>query len=171
MIREISWRRVGLVLAALAAAFASGRYLTPKRVEVKTQTVYQDRVVEKRVEVQSEAKERIVYRDRTVVKHADGTIEQRDVTRTDNSDATQDAKSDTATHETVKVVTEEKTVDRPVKSDWFISAGVGVPLSGAPFVTGEIARRVLGPIYLGAWASVDVHGQNPIGGLSVGVSF
>lgn len=158
----------GVVL--LAIFFGAGRYSAPTKVETKTvtQTVYQDRVVEKRVEVQAEAKERIVYRDRTVVSHPDGTVEHRDIVRTDDSDKTKDTDAVTqlAEHTTEVTKAAEKIVER-VAPSWQVNALGGMTWgSWKPVYGAQVQRRILGPLWIGAWGL-----SSGEGGISAGVQF
>lgn len=68
-----------------------------------------------------------------------------------------------------------KLVERQAHPDWLLTAGVG--LRAFDFsrknvvVTVLVQRRMLGPVYAGAWASSTAEPGAPAGGLAVGLTF
>lgn len=167
--------------ALLVAAFVGGRWSVPKpTTKVETRVEYRDRVVtqivEKKADDRQTAKTVVVYRDR--VTHKDGTIEEK--TSVQKTQGTAEHHTDgidtttTATRAGTETSTKTVTAAPPA---WSVSVSLGVPVAlkapfvGTPFVVGEVDRRVWGPLYLGAWGSVDIHGKNPVAGLSMGVAF
>lgn len=158
------WAKRGIIAAvvalALAAAFVGGRFSAPLKVQERTveKMVYQDRVVEKRVEVQVAAKERVkvVFRDRVITK--DGTVTEHEVERTDTDTHTttkvDDAKVEVREVEKIKEVVKSVTL-RP---DWRVSVAVGaslhepfVPIAGPLVLGAEVDRRIVGGFSVGVW--------------------
>lgn len=160
---------VALVLAFLAGRFSAPVKTTTRDVE---RVVYKDRVVTQRVEVQGETKtqERVVFRDRTVVTHADGTVEHRDVVRTDveHGDAVvrSDVLTSTRTHEEAKATEHEKTIDF-ARPSWQVNALGAVQIGdlSKPFFGVQVERRI-GPLWVGAFGLSD-----GTAGVSLGIQF
>lgn len=155
MLLKARWKYVATAVL-LALAFASGRFLAPTKVQVKTveKVVTVDRVVEKRVEVQAESKAKVVYRDRTIIQKQDGTTERRNVRLESDSADTGSASGDDSLKEVVRVDdrASEKTVER-YAPDWNIGVMTGPSFGRSHGATygAMVERRVLGPIWLGAW--------------------
>jgi hypothetical protein len=140
--------------------------------KVATRDVFVDRVVKEKADVQVRVQERVVYRDRTVIKKADGTEVHRDIERTDTGDTTARATVTAEDHVVFRdrEVVREKRVDAPL--NWHVSALVGAsvnlkPLGMGPLRYGaSVERRVLGPVWVGAWGL-----SSGEGGVSLGVVF
>lgn len=152
------WRAVAVSLALLGA-FATGRFATPTKTV--TQTV--ERVVTKTVTVK--AKARVVYRDRTVIQKPDGTVERRDVERTEQTTVA------ATEHEAEHAATVTVTASPP---QWRASllAGVDFPHLDRPALLGPIQlgamveRRIAGPLWIGAWGM-----SSGVGGLALSLEF
>lgn len=150
---------IGVASAALVA-FSVGRFTAPLKVETKTvdRVVYQDRVVEKLVEVKGETKTetKIVYRDRVITK--DGTITEHEIEKTSDRDAEKDVVTD-AKHEEVASASEhitEKTVT--LRPNWRVGVLVGasiqkpfVPIAGPLVIGAEVDYRIAGGLSAGVW--------------------
>lgn len=186
----LSWLRshwrLAMALGLLFVAFGAGRFTVRK--ETKTVTVekiqWKERVITQVVEKQAEQKETtktlVVYRD--IVKRPDGSSETKEETR-QTTGIEDRITQDTAT-QTVKTLEGTKTAQSTTTTkvggsgqNWFLSASLGVPVSlrapfaGTPFVIVDLSRRIFGPLELGVWGSLNVKGQDPAMGLSVGVGF
>jgi hypothetical protein len=148
------------VLLALVAAFIGGRFSAPVRVEekvrVETKTVtvteWKDRVVEKRIAgpvrvrtitIERPGGERVVER---VVERGPVTVER--------SGESEGQSSSTAS----SVGVSERVVES-ARPGWRLSAVAGwdaEALSLRPELYGvEVSRRVVGTVWLGAWARTD----------------
>jgi hypothetical protein len=166
------------IVAAGVGGFIAGRYLTAPKVRVETRTeeklVYQDRIVERRVEVKGETKVELRVVTRTIWAFPDaGTITQeREVTG--SKDVLAEASVDSRAE--VKTRQEEKTtvaISTPMLPDWRVAVLAGaslrppvLPVAG-PLVLGmEVDRRILGPFWLGLWANT-----GGAGGVSVAGEF
>jgi hypothetical protein len=170
------WALVALAsVLLLVGAFSAGRFSAPLKVETRDveKVVYQDRVVEKVVTVETKAKAetKVVYRDRVVTK--DGTVTERVVERTDTKE---DTKADTmaAADTSHTIVTEkENTAKTTLRPDWRVGVLFGaslakplVPISGPLVVGVQAEHRITGGLSAGLWA-------NSVGaaGLVVSVEF
>jgi hypothetical protein len=156
-------RRLYIALGAaiaLAAAFVGGRYSRPVevrevvKVETKTVTVteWKDRIVEKRVEGP--------VRIRTVTREVPGgervvtVVEERGPVVTDRAS---DAAGSTASKTTGTVVSER--VIKAAQPGWRASVLAGWD-AGSPSLRPEtygveVSRRVVGTVWIGAWARTD----------------
>lgn len=166
---------VGVLLFVCGGAcgrFVHPRMVTVKETDVKTviQTVYRDKLVQAEVQ----------YQDRVITTYVYGqtdggcpiaseTIEHDQTS--DKKDTTQEASGGS----TVSTDNKSSIAVSPLPDPRFIaSVGVGVlPFRGAGFAgLVELDARVLGPVYLGAWAVVpttDLAGT--VVGLKAGVRF
>lgn len=188
----MTWRHyvavAGAALALAAGGYAFGRYAAPDKVVTVNHTV--DRVVTdttaleqvKALTAQLESVKRDTHSETKTVTLPDGEKETTTVvdTHTDSETATHsdvDTTHAETTHaETTHDVTQTKT-DQRDRPSWFVSAGLGVPLAlkapyaGTPVVLVNASKRILGPFSVGLWGSLDVHGNNPTLGISLGVTF
>lgn len=158
-------------VAALAVAFAAGRYSTPTRVELRTEWLTRVQTVRTtRVERVTDTK----YK-RVIVKQPDGSSIETETGEIHESTKTaENTKSD----ETGKEVTKSVTSHAPQWSI-FVSGGVVFPTAGtssggftaslAPTVGIEVHRRLIGPTWGGVWFRA--LGGPPSGGLSIGLEF
>lgn len=137
-------------LLALAAfvlvGYAFGRYVQPARVVTETKEIV------KTVEV--------VKHDTTTktheVKHPDGTVE------TDTTVVNRDTDISGTSSKS-----ESKTIVDNTKPQWKVSGLAGYNFSTYEKVYGaEVDRRILGPIFVGAWGNTQ-----HTGGLSVSIEF
>jgi hypothetical protein len=161
----------GGVLLALVAAFVGGRYSRPAevrevvKVETKTVTVteWRDRIVEKRVEGP--------VRIRTVTREVPGgervvtVVEERGPVTVDRS---QDRAGESKETGSSAVVSER--VTKAARPGWRASVLAGWDADAPslrPETYGvEVSRRVVGTVWIGAWARTD-----RTGGLSLALEF
>lgn len=152
-------------LAACAVAFVAGRRSAPVRVEERTVTQvqrvveYKDRVVAQKVA----GPVRIVTR--TVEKPGAERVVERVVERGAVTTTTTTDRQGTST-DTSKTTAEKLT--SAGQPGWRVAVSPGWDLRDLTDARprtwgGEVDRRVLGPVWLGAWARSD-----KTGGLSVG---
>lgn len=167
----------GAAALALIVAFAAGRF-TAAKPDVKTV----EHVVAQKVEVKAEQKVEqkdthtaqtvIVYRDRVV--HTDGTVENKSQTVTTTGTDTHVTEHDATTDTTHAATTSDR--NQTVSSyrpEWHVGVLAGFeplhmsPQLAGPFALGaQVERRVLGPIWLGAWGM-----SSGMAGVSVSVEF
>jgi hypothetical protein len=133
---EVKAKTGSLVILGVALlAYASGRYLAPSKVVTKVVTV---------------TKEVTVKDDnvKTVVQETDepnGTVEKTTTTVDLSTETTKDATS--------VVAQQTKTTEKP---QWIIGAQL-IPQQGTfgPVYGVEAQRRILGPVFAGAFANTD----------------
>ena len=137
-----------MVILVAAAAFFIGKYSNTQKTKIKTQFITQTVVVN--------------HHDiRTVVhtvKEPNGTV----VTNTTTQD------NSTVTGNGIKVAKSKETESGSTTSGkWKISALAGVDFKGGNLAYGaELDRKILGPIYVGAWGL-----SNSSFGVSIGFQF
>lgn len=134
------------ILVVGAAGYLGGRYLQPAKVEVKVE----ERV--KEVEV-------VKHDVRTVIREIerpDGTKEKETIIE----DKTEEERNRESEKETSKIVTNNKPQWK-VGGQLTPKQGIAGPLYGL-----SVERRVLGPVFAGAFANTD-----KVVGLSVSVEF
>jgi hypothetical protein len=149
--RGFKWLCFGLLVASCAAGILIGRWTTPVKVETKLETKYVDRVVMQQVKHADEV------RTITERRRPDGTVTTR--TRIEDRSVTETA----AARETVATL--EQTVTESAHETWLLRAVYAVRMGSQTFGAG-VDRRILGPIWLGAWGTTDL-----AVGVSLGVSF
>jgi hypothetical protein len=161
------------VIIALAIGVGFGRLLAPSKVQI----VEKEKIVEveKKIYVKDETKkENKDKKKRTVIiriTKPDGTIEERtEIVEEDNSIIAIDTKEKS---EEKKKTEKEKLKEKIVKNkkpDWMISALASSNMkdikSLQPDYGISVQRRILGPVYLGAFGIT-----NKQVGLSVGFQF
>lgn len=185
------WRGIAIVLA-LTFAFVSGRYSVPtKVVETSSKKDTQLSIKEKQTSTQeTTVKERDVKTktDRHYVETIDRKpsgeviitkkLDTDTAKTTDNVQSKQDSKVETQTQVVYKdreVVT-TKTVTRDAPK-WTVTAALGVPIGlkepilGTPFVVGSVSHTIWGPLWIGIFGSLNIKGQGPTVGGSLGASF
>lgn len=141
-----------LILTGIALGFWAGRYTTPVKVETKIETKYVDRVVMQQVKHADE------IRTVTERRRPDGTVTTR--TRVEDRSVTE-----TAAAKIREVVSLEQSTTENARETWLLRAVYAVRLGGNSIGAG-VDRRILGPIWLGAWGTTDL-----AVGVSLGVSF
>ncbi len=170
------WRPV-VVCIALLVAVGAGRFLVPTKTAIMTvqKTVYKDRIVTQTVQSEAKTVEHVVYRDHTTVVYKDGTVEHRDIVKTENATGdktvTKSSKAVEQTQEAFKSATKEVTNAKP---QWRVNLLAGVETFNlkAPQLLGPVAlgvqveRRLIGPVWIGAFGL-----SSGSAGLSVGVEF
>lgn len=180
------WRPFALA-AALLVAFVGGRCSVPRPTVTKTTVTDKHTVVQKHVDATEQKtsqkdvrKDVVVFDDK--ITHPDGTVEDKSETyetvgteqkASDVTHVTADQHTDVTQH-TVQTVTITPASKGP---KWLVYADLGVPVAlkkpyfGVPYVVVGIEHQIWGPLFAGPWVSIDVKGQNPAVGISVGVSF
>lgn len=146
---------------ALLVAFASGRYLTPKRIEIQTKTV----TIETKQDTKVTDDQKHIKTKKTETTKPDGTKTVVTVVTNDS-----DTKSTNRSVDNTKSDSESSKVTINYSSRLTLSAMAGIPLSpsatGTPVFGGQLYKEVLGPIGIGAW-----YLSNNTTGMIVGVSF
>lgn len=163
------WRPVA-GLAALALAFAFGRYATPPKTvtheTVRTVTVEDTRSKEqvRALTAQITELQKTTHRVTKTAKHADGssetttTVDTSVATKTETHTDTEKTKTEEQHSKTdvARTVTKTVTSDRPTVRVSLL-AGVELAHLGTPQVLGPIALggmvegRILGPVWIGAF--------------------
>lgn len=174
---------ITIFIVALALGVCLGKYTLEPQVEIQVQEKV---VIKEKIDIQYQ--DRIVYRNvfnqdisqkvkvtETEKLYPDGKTEKVKVSEFDTSQKTEAVttseqnSSSTLTKDLSS--TQEKTSTTKKPPDWNISVLVGAtkdpwPLP-PPYVAGiHVQRRVLGPIYIGAWGLT-----NASAGVSIGVEF
>jgi hypothetical protein len=177
----LRWRTVAVgALVCVLLGVAIGRFgFRAVRVETRTvdHVVYQDRVVEKTVEVERKQKQDDRQLVKTIVEQREPSGAVRVETRVEYRDRLVEAQQREQTKERVevqyvdRVVTEEKVV-APVLPRWSVGAGVGVDVFRlSPVYQADVAYRLAGPFSLAAWAQVRQADLAPTVGVGVRVAF
>jgi hypothetical protein len=149
--------KLALPLAAILflGGLATGRLLLRPKVITKTEVVEKIKVVTLEVE-----KKVVKTRKTKTTKKPDGTVVTEETVR--------DAQTDTAITKDKTADTKTATTQIPLRNDWMVSVlgGTEAKLPLQPVFGGHVQRRILGPIYVGAWGL-----SNGSLGLSLGGSF
>lgn len=159
-------QKVIISIVLLAGAFAAGRFSLPAKIVEKEHIVYQDRIVEsKSVATDTTKNDNKVY-TRTTTETPDGTKTTTvKITNNDQIDSKTTSKSN-ETNTIASDTTKEKTIEYS-KDSLLISAAAKTNFTNPSLSYGGIVnKRVLGPIYLGAFGFSDASF-----GMSVGLSF
>lgn len=138
------------VVLIAGAGYGIGRYLQPAEVKVKTET----KVVTVEVE-----KERTKYR--TVVKY---------IKRPDGTEERIEEKEEVTEKESNTTVQKDKKKDKQVvaaKPQWRAQVGAELVSFQPTNYRIGIERRVLGPVFVGAWSETNFHSY----GISVSMEF
>jgi hypothetical protein len=155
-------QKIIITSVALLTAFAVGRYSTPTKVKIVTQTVTVEKKVDTTQTNTDSNKHLTTVKTETDLPDGTKTI----VTKTELTDDTK-KKTDTkdVTSDTINT-TVSKEVTRG-SSPVTLSLLAGAQLTGfTPVYGGSISKEVLGPITLGAF-----YLSNTTAGLSVGLTF
>jgi hypothetical protein len=154
------WTAIGIAAAILLLGYGFGRFTTPSKLIERDRIVETSRDTELtwhayvgRTESKSETK--VAWKTETKWLPG-GTVIQTVVANSDHTEAssTDAATTDGKLKERIveKVVDHEKIVENK-KPDWLVGAKVGLQLDGwKPVYGGEVARRIIGPVFVGAWA-------------------
>jgi hypothetical protein len=160
------FKNILLALGLLIVGAAFGRFTAPSKVVEKEVIKYQDKIVEKVVYVKDTSEKKHQVTTTTVTTKPDGTkVETTVITFDDNTDTTQknsDNKTDTSETDTTKEKTTTYAKDQYLVS---ISQKLNISDKNMSF-GGSFNKRVLGPIYVGAFGFTD----GTIGA-SIGLSF
>lgn len=162
----MTWKTYALCAAAgfalLGGAFAAGRYTTPTRVETETVEVVKEVRVAYTVYRTTEAvAERRNVRETThTERRPDGTeVSVRETVDLTHIDTARTAEGESVARTETARTTDIRTVTEYRRPDWRLTALVGVQLRIAPSTSlfgpvvygGQLERRIVGPVYLGAW--------------------
>lgn len=137
-------------IVALAVAFAAGRYTTPTKTVERVE--YVERVRE--VRLTQIARVTDIKWKRVTVTTPDGTTTATEEAEThENENSSEVAKTDKDNKATTEKVT------TAAKSQWtiFVTPGVTIPMAGnsfsavRPTIGVQVNRRLLGPVWAGAW--------------------
>lgn len=166
-------RKVAVALALavlLALTFLVGRTTAPTRERVVEVTSVREKVAE--AKTTTAASSSLIYgsgyakqRDHKVTR-PDGTVEEThevetgNVNREEKREASSIAETKTAERE--KLVYRER-VAEAAKPSWAVGVSAGVGLDLRPRYQGEIARRIVGGLWL--TVTVDVSGRAALAGL------
>jgi acetyl-CoA carboxylase carboxyltransferase component len=154
------WTFAGIAVAVLLVGYAFGRFATPSKlierdriVEISRDTELTWHAYVGHTEIKSETK--VAWKTET--KWLPGGVVVQTVVA--NSERTETSSTDVTTNDgKLKERTVEKIVDREriveaAKPAWLVGAKVGLRLDdGQPIYGGEVARRIIGPVFVGAWA-------------------
>jgi hypothetical protein len=155
------WTTQALIAAGiLALGYGLGRFTTPSKLIEKDHIVTSEHDTDLSWHAyvgHTESKSETKTNWQTVTKWLPGgTVVQTVVAATDH---TENTKTDTTDNSgqlkervVEKIVDHEKIVEAK-KPDWLVGAKVGLQLdSWKPVYGGEVNRRILGPVFAGAWA-------------------
>ena len=171
---------VAVGILSIIGGIAIGKYLAPP----KTITVDREVEVVKYVTVTKEVIKYVKVKDTSTTTTTDTTTtttpnggtttttHQTTTTTQNESENTNTSRDSIAQSEQTKVV--EKIVEKTVRADWRVTAKVGFDIkslsltnvAGALVYGGEVQKRIVGPISIGAWGLSS--GQ---GGLSLSLEF
>jgi hypothetical protein len=181
------WPLIAVAVVCLLGGIGIGWGVKPAVVETHevTNTVTVEKKVVDQQAVEAEVERRVkeitatldTHTEKTVVTTKDGTKTEKTVTDTHAKDETKDTTDKTQTKVVTVVkevqvdhtVTVEKTV-KPVLAQWHVGVLVGVaPRFDAPTTTPimvglEAERRIVGPVFAGAWVMA---GSPVVGGFNV----
>lgn len=159
-------RRVGIagaLLAALIAAFFAGRGTAPAKTVEKLRTVeVVKEVAAKQKDEAKSAHESLSVREITKwkivsVRHPDGTLVRTAEGERGGSSESKSAKEETRREVEVRYVDRKVEVEKikvvdAAKPDWAVTLGAGLQAGPRGVYRGEVARRIVGPFWVGAWA-------------------
>ena len=161
-------KKVLIVSGIFIGGAAIGRYSLPAKVVEKEKIVYQDRIVEKTVEVKDTKKKDNKVYTRTEKTTPDGTktVETK-ITDNDVSETADNTKLNKA-QDTTTTTDKEKTVTYNNQSTLI---SVGAKMDTANSTAGVtyglfVSERVIGPLYMGVFGFTDRSF-----GISAGVTF
>lgn len=152
------WTAVGTVAVVLLLGYAAGRFTTPAKLVEKEHIVTVDRDTEltwhayvghteSRVETKTNWKTETKWLPGGTVVQT--VVADQGKTETTSSTTTE---SDGKVREVVKYqeVEKEKLVEAR-QLDWLLGARAGLTFTGKPAYGLEVDRRVIGPVFIGAW--------------------
>ena len=153
------WTAGGIALAILLLGIGIGKFATPSKTIERDHIVTSERDTELSWHAyvgHTESKIETKTQWQTVTKWLPGgTVVQTQVAVQDHIEATKTdtAESDGKQTERVveKVVDHEKVVES-AKPDWILGAGAGVTVGHEILYSGEISRRIIGPVFLSVQA-------------------
>lgn len=162
------WRKLALV-AVVVLAFLFGKFSNPAKVVTEIKTVTVEKVVEKVITLEVEAKTKVVYIDRVIEK--DGRIIEKIVEREVSKKETEKKEDRVATKEeerkSVTVTTAHATARVSLLAGVdFAPAWQPIPNAGILTLGIHAEFRVIGPVSVGVWAL-----HTGAAGASVGVEF
>lgn len=145
-------------IVCFALGLAAGRSTARPRVETRTETV----TVEKRVEVAAKVADTatktdqdVQWRERVVYRKGGTVVVTREVVRWDEREvSTHTAETQATATEHAAVTSTVRIVEPPRAAQWALGAFAGLGLDGSRHAGGEVSRRILGPLWLGAHVDV-----------------
>lgn len=154
------WTAGGIALAILLMGYGFGRFATPNKAIERDHIVSTEHDTELAWHAyvgHTESKVSIKTNWKTVTEWKPGGVVVQTVVA--NQDRTENTRSDVAEndgklkeHIIEKIVEHERIVEA-AKPDWLAGAKVGLALDGwKPVYGGEVARRIVGPVFVSAWA-------------------
>jgi hypothetical protein len=154
--------KIVLLVVALAAAFACGRYLTPEKVRTETETVE----VEKKVYVHDAVTDQMRHKKTTVVEVSkpDGSKEKTTVISDDTE--TSKTEHDGSSSESTKIGSSTSETTKGSSRVTISALAAFDSRFTSPNYGASVTRPVLGPITLGLFALTP-----GIYGASVGLTF
>lgn len=148
-----------LGVAALALCFGAGRCSAPTRTvtQVQEKLVYQDHIVEKRVEVKGDTIEKEKVKVEYLIQHLEPNGAQDTVRRTVTASESSEVllRLDADEKQETKTVVQEKVVTKTVEvagPNWRLGAFAlarPLALTSPPSLGAMACRRVVGPVWLG----------------------
>lgn len=158
---------IGLVL--LMAGAGLGRYATPARVEIKTEQVVIERIVEKRVyDAESKKKSAKKRQTHTIeTTKPDGTVikEVYDLDESTTFIEAREGETLESSNDRTEINKKDKTVKNEAKWKANGLAGLDIPRA-APVYGGQVEYRVFGPFFVGGFGLT-----TGVVGVSGGISF
>ena len=168
------WTAAGVALAILLIGYGFGRFATPSKI------VERDRIVETERDTEltwhayvghTEVKTETKTAWKTVTEWKPGGVVVQTVQATQT--ATSDTRNDVTTNDgkvkerVVEKVVERERIVEAAKPDWLLVGRAGLDFAvRTPVYGAEVQRRIIGPVFVGAW------GQRPwAGGVSLGFLF
>jgi hypothetical protein len=158
------WTTQALIaVGILALGYGLGRFTTPSKLVERDHIVTSEHDTDLTWHAyvgHTESKSETKTNWQTITKWLPGgTVVQTVVAAQDHTEATKTdvAENDGKLKERVveKIVDHEKIVEAK-KPDWLIGAKVGSQLDGwKPVYGGEVLRRIIGPVFVGAWAQAE----------------
>lgn len=189
-------KKVWIAAAAVVytlVVFGAGRFSVAKKVQEKAKETVVAKTDTKADTKTSDNKTTDLDKDvdkhtkKIIIERKDGTK----ITKVDTNTSTHVVKKEVEIRYVDRVVTQVKEVEKKVEvtktvekalPNWTVSAKLGTTFNDfkvtpvapyvSPFLLGvEVDRRIVGPVWLGAWGTTDLHLKSVSGGLSVGVQF
>lgn len=153
----LSKKALGLLVILFLTGVAVGRFTLPSKIVEKEKIVFQDRIIEKKIEVSASQKKnnKVYTKVEKILPDGTKTIESKivnqDVTVTNN-------KTNQSTDTTISQTTEKEKTITYSKQDMIIAFGMSGRLdnlTGKIGYGGIVEKRLIGPIYIGVMGYTD----------------